>query len=288
LGHWFNLPGAAFELQNDSTLVGVSGATFYNQGQFSKLAGSGTNTVSAPFPNSGTVEVDTGTVHFSGTYTHSEGVISLAGGTFSTLQGVSLNSGRLQGWGTVRASVTNAATVSLASSNGLLRIVGDYTQLLGGALELGLGGTSPGTNSSWLNVTGKATLNGSILVTAADGYLPEVGDSFQVITCASRTNDFRCFSGFLLLGHDRRLETVYTPTNLTLRTVAAPDPTGPSLSIIKEETALVCWPAEFLGYVLQSSTNLALTNWANVPVTETNRVFVQPTLSEEYFRMIKP
>ena len=37
---------------------------------------------------------------------------------------------------------------------------------------------------------GVATLNGTLTVTLANGYVPTSGDSFQIMTFASRSGDF--------------------------------------------------------------------------------------------------
>jgi hypothetical protein len=38
--------------------------------------------------------------------------------------------------------------------------------------------------------TGQVTLDGTLLVTLLNGFVPDAGDSFQVLTFASRQGDF--------------------------------------------------------------------------------------------------
>ena len=86
----------------------------------------------------------------------------------------------------------------------------------------------------------------------------------------------------------RRLETVFAATNLTLVTVALPDPTAPPFRLAADyPTALVCWPAEFTGWQLLANTSAATTNWAVVPGV-TNRYLETPMAAEKYFRLRHP
>ena len=64
-----NLPGALFDVQNDATLVRISGGgnpSFNNQGTFRKSAGAGVTTIEIFFDNTGTIEELSGTVIFAG------------------------------------------------------------------------------------------------------------------------------------------------------------------------------------------------------------------------------
>ena len=92
LGGIYNEAGGVFDVKCDQPLTAQSGAgweSFANNGTFRKSAGPGTTTVSVPFNNSGTVEVQTGTVLFNwggmlgGRYTMDAGAaITLGGGMF--------------------------------------------------------------------------------------------------------------------------------------------------------------------------------------------------------------
>jgi hypothetical protein len=201
--------------------------------------------------------------------------------------------GTLSGYGTVRpytgstATLTNNGVLSPAP-NGVLRIEGHLRQLLPGTLNFALAGTDPGTNHSRLNITGDAYLSGTLGVTLADGYLPNPGDTFNVMTYRSREGDFACFKGMLFLGENRRLITQFGPTNLALVTVTAPDPTNVVPRVTAQwPSAIVCWPAEFVGYGLACSTNLSTTNWTVLPGV-TNRYVETPMMPEKFFRLWKP
>ncbi|MCX6924291.1 MAG: hypothetical protein NT154_13920, partial [Verrucomicrobia bacterium] len=218
-----NKPGGLFDAQNNEYLDWVSGTpVIMNEGTFRKSVGTATTTCQIPCVNRGRVEANAGTLYFSGTtFTDQAGTIALGGGTFQTTYQLALSGGQLTGAGTVKpgsgtaAQVTSAATVAPAT-NGVLRIEGDFTQLLPGTVNFELGSTAPGTNHSLLAITGDATLAGTIGVKLADTYLPNPGDTFNVMTFRSRSGDFACFNGLLFLGQNRRLLTQYSATNLAL------------------------------------------------------------------------
>lgn len=289
-GVFHNLPGALFDVQTDniSILSAAPGARIINEGVFRRSAGSFTVVCDVPMSNNGTVEVPPGTLRFDGGYTNPAGTISLAGGAFRTGQPFCLAGGLLTGWGSVIADLTNAATIRPAISNGVLTITGRCEQLLGGRMEFELAGNNPGTNQSRLNITGKATLRGTVGVRWAENYLPPPGTNYQVMAFASRDGQFCCLDNFFLLGQGRRLTPVYSATSLTLAAVAAPEPTSVPLRVAVDDGAIVCWPVEFPRYELDYCTNLSNSNWTHLPGV-TNRYLEAPPLArEKYFRLREP
>ncbi len=289
-GTLHNLPGALFDAQVDniSILKSNTNAHIINDGVFRKSAASYTVSCAVPIINNGTVEIFPGTLQFDGGCTNSIGTILLAGGTFRTAQPFCLSGGLLTGWGSVATDVTNAATIRPARSNGVLTINGRYEQLLGGRMEFEIAGNLPGTNQSRLNITGAAKLRGNIGVCWSDGYLPEPGKNFPVMTFASHSGEFCCFDNFLLLDQGRRLTPVYTSTSLTLATAAAPEPTNVPLRVAVDGGALVCWPVEFSGYELYWKTNLSVTNWTLLPGVTNRFLESLPLARKKFFRLHKP
>jgi hypothetical protein len=281
-----------FEAQANSRIASLHvGEQIVNMGVF-RLTTAGTTVCDVPFVNYGGLEVAAGTLQFEGDYTHAAGSLSLGGGVFkmaqTPAQPLYLAAGRLTGWGTVQADVTNAACIQPSSSNGVLTVLGSFAQALGGVLELELAGNLPGANQSRLNITGPARLRGTVTVRWHAGYLPDPGTVFPVVTFASRKGEFCCYDHFLLLGQGRRLEPVYGATSLTLATVAAPEPTAVPLRVTVDGGALICWPAEFTGYTLHWATNLTQPDWTPVPGV-TNRWLESPPLArEKFYRLQAP
>ena len=63
-------------------------------------------------------------------------------------------------------------------------------------------------------------LNGTFAVSAVNGFLPNFGDAFVVLTFGSRVGDFATYTG-LDLGTYRLLVPSFNPNNLTLTTVSS-------------------------------------------------------------------
>ena len=289
-GTFHNRAGALFDVQ--TTYNGISKtdstAVIINDGVFRRSSTSTVVGCGVPIINNGRVEALAGTLAVTEAFANPLGTIALAGGTISLAQPLELAGGLLTGWGILEADVTNAACIRPACSNGVLTLKGQCDQLIGGRMEFDLAGNDPGTNQSRLNITGAARLRGSIGVRWAEGYLPAPGTGFSVMTFASRQGEFCCFDNFLLLGHEQRVVPVYSPSNLTLVTVAAPEPTAVPMRVTVDGGALVCWPVEFAGYELCWATNLSQTNWTRLPGV-TNRFLAPPPLArEKFFRLRQP
>jgi hypothetical protein len=281
-----NQPGGLFDVQTDSRLASNAPAcVIINEGIFRKSSGAGTATLAPMFHNTGAVQVLSGTLLVEGDYTHTGGGIALASGTFRSPRPLVLEGGSLTGWGTVWADVTNAAVIHPAPANGGLTINGRLTQRLGGSLEFELGGNQPGINQSRLSVTGATVLRGAIGVGLTDGYLPEPGVAFQVLSFASRKGEFCCFDNCYLLGEGRRLLPVYGTASFALATSAAPEPDAVPLRATVDGDALICWPREFTGYELGWSTNLSETNWTRVSGVTNRHLETAPLSPGKFFRL---
>jgi len=124
------------------------------------------------------------------------GLVNLGEGTGLKVYGTYTNFGRLTGSGTVDTSggeLVNLGSVAPGGNSGSgigrLRISGDFRQGASGVLEIDLGGTRIGEYDA-LDVTGKATLAGTLFTRAANGYLPRDGDEFRLVSYKSRVGTF--------------------------------------------------------------------------------------------------
>ena len=109
---------------------------------------------------------------------------------------VQTGGGTLSGTGTVRGPLNNTGgTVAPGLSPGILRVTGSYTQGAGGALNVEVGGTTPGSGHDQLDVSGAASLNGTLNVTTLTGFTPTEGQSFQFLKHASRSGQFATVNG---------------------------------------------------------------------------------------------
>ena len=158
---------------------------------------------------SGTLTLTGGSSSYTGTLTVSGGKIQVAsgavvGGTVSVASG-----GTLGGYGTV-GSVTNSGTVSPGGSIGTLTIAGNYTQSATGDL---LAEVSP-TISDLLNVTGTASLDGTLTVAPQQGYYTS-GQSWTILTAAGGVTG--SFANVLTSGSwNLRFTPTYTANGVTV------------------------------------------------------------------------
>gem|GEM_PF-441485 len=216
-----NQSGGVFDVQTDAGFVHLFGNTntFANQSgaTFRKSAGAGTTSFGASFDftSSGTVDLQAGTVNESNGFTQSGGTIKLNGGNLSAGGTITLTSGAsLTGAGTVTANVSNQAVVAPGSSAGCITISGNYTQTSAGALNIEIGGTTPCTQYDQLNVTGNATLAGTLNATLINGFNPPGLTQFQPLTFASRTGTFTTVTGPFTATYSATAVTLANTTNL--------------------------------------------------------------------------
>lgn len=285
-----NLSSGVIDLKRNGSLGGSGTPALINEGTIQKSAGTGTNTLLAGlnFLNRGTVRAQIGTLLFNTTLQNPGGTLALAGGNIQCATPLTLPAGRITGSGTLQApSITSAGTVDPGTTNSTLVLSGSYTQLLAGSIYFDLGGLLPGVNHSQVLITSNAHLRGLIGLRFSAAYSPEAGTSHSVLGATSLTGNFQFLDGLLLLGQGKRIFPTYSPTNLTLTTIAAADPAGPNLSLAADtENAIVFWPAEFPSYTLHTLTNLNSVSWTAIPGT-TNRHFVPLTDPQRLFKLVQ-
>jgi hypothetical protein len=146
-------------------------------------------------------------------------ILSGSGASFSSLSGLAKiaagGSLQLQGGASLAtmADLGNAGTISLSA--GTLNVTGNYTQEATGALGVGVGGLTPGSQFGQLNVGGQAALDGALNVSLLNGDAPPSGDSYRVLTFGSRAGDFALETG-LYLGGGQGLSPTYDSSGLNL------------------------------------------------------------------------
>ncbi|MGO9919871.1 MAG: beta strand repeat-containing protein, partial [Isosphaeraceae bacterium] len=234
--------GGVLDAQGDAAIEGVGyggSITVTNDGILEKTGGSGTTTIAFPFDDAGAVEETSGTLDIASTSNLSGG--TLTGGTWiaGTNSTLNLNStistlaanvtlegsgatvsglsglsqipfgGKLALQGGASFSTTgnldNAGTIDLAA--GTIGVNGTYTQETTGTYDVGVSGTSAGSQYGQLNVTGQAAVSGTLSVSLTNGYMPTLGDSFSILTFGSKTGDFSAELGLSIGGGE-----AFTPT----------------------------------------------------------------------------
>jgi fibronectin-binding autotransporter adhesin len=198
-----------------------------NTGSLSVIEDGKFTTGSTAFTNSGKVTVSAGsslTVGGGNSYTQSAGTTTIDG-TLTGSNGINVTGGTILGAGNLNSSVTvggsgTAPTISAGDSGkaGLLAITGNYTQLSTATMNSFIGGTTVGTQYSQLQVSGTASLAGTLTVTLASGFTPTVGSTFTVLTASSVSGTFS--DSEIAINSSEHFNVSYTSTGVVL-TVAS-------------------------------------------------------------------
>lgn len=210
-----------FDIQNNASisLSTTPNAAISNQGMFLKSAGGSTTSIvsNVPFTNSGTLEVQSGTISF-GSFTQTAGVTVLNGGSISSGATLNMNGGSVSGSGSVSANVSNAATFDPGFSPGTIAITGTYMQTAVGSFEVEIGGFTAGTDFDRVTSTGAASLNGTLNISLINGFEPMEGDTFVIMTFSSRTGNFSMVNG-TDAGNGLEFQVNTGPTSVTLEVI---------------------------------------------------------------------
>jgi phosphodiesterase/alkaline phosphatase D-like protein len=178
-----------------NSTIGVQNYT-QNSGLTTVAAGGTFGTNSTYNQAGGTTTINTGGSLTAPAFSQTAGITTVDG----TLTASSVNiAGTLFGNGTVTGTVSNTGIVIPGDSPtpGQL-LVGAYAQNSGGALDIALGGTTPGVGGfDVLNISTVAALNsGSILnVSLANGFTPTDNETFQFMNYGSETGTFTTLNG---------------------------------------------------------------------------------------------
>jgi hypothetical protein len=204
-----NFPGSQTVGGTGTVLFGKSGANSVNAGY---------NTTLTLGPN---ITVAGSSGYLSGVYTNSaiinQGTITAGSGDSIALNVASFsNQGTMQaaGGGTldITGTLTNSGTVS-ADMGSAINITGDFIQN-GGTIGIAIAGTSSSLMGV-VNVSGNASLGGTLNVSFVNGFAPAAGDNFKVLNFGSRSGTFQTVMS-LGLPAGRTLKANYDSGDLTL------------------------------------------------------------------------
>jgi hypothetical protein len=189
-----------------------------------------------PFNNTGTMQSLSGTMSFSHTYTQTAGVTRLNGGAISSSSTMSIQGGTLEGNGTLTGNVNNSGgTLSPGLSAGQLNETGAYTQGASGAFTTEIGGLTVATQYDRAAITGAATLAGTLNISLINGFEPDIGDTFTVMTFGSRSGDFTTVSG-TSIPNGKVFQKNVSGTSVVLEVIAEPTTTTTSTSSTTSST----------------------------------------------------
>ncbi len=267
-GSFVNAPGAKFidttsGRSADYLITNGFGGTsyFFNAGTYIKSTTGSTTRIELPFYNSGTVQVDGGTLHFTSSFTQAGGTINAGAGTTTIFDnGLALTDGTLIGAGTVTGNVTvgidgsshstgklgssaislsSVATLSPGNPFGQMTIQGNLTLLQTSQFLIDLGGPSQGVTYDFLSISGNASLGGEITVTFQNNFNQTVnaGHTFTLLSATSLTGTFdNAPNGTRLFTSDGSGSFLvnYSPTSVVLsnyQVVPVPEPSTWALMI---------------------------------------------------------
>ena len=98
-----------------------------------------------------------------------------------------VQNGTLAGAGKLSGDVTvlTGATTAPGTSAGMLKVGGNYTQNAGATLAVEIGGTIAEQNFDVLQITGTASLQGTLDVALIDSYTPAINEQFTILSASS-------------------------------------------------------------------------------------------------------
>ncbi|MDH3458651.1 MAG: hypothetical protein OER90_17565, partial [Gemmatimonadota bacterium] len=203
--------GATLTLEADGGLIYNGGTlpTVLNDGLVRRTTGTGTFTITGAVINAGTLDLQTGTYAVGQTVNHLDGAV-LQG--VATLDVTAVTSGVLAG------------DVNPGTSPGILFVVGDFGQDPASTYNIELGGTIPGVGYDQLDITGIATLAGSLDVTLLGGFTLSPGNRFAIIVADSIEGTFAT------------VNLPPPPANTTIDTLYAENPGGPDTLYVAVST----------------------------------------------------
>lgn len=188
-----------FDIAGSPSLQSPDGlGVINNHSTFFKSAGAGQTNIFLPFSHAGgEVRCDAGTLRFAAGFTQTGGVTRFGtGGTLVFSQPLLLVAGIATGAGAATANIVNiGGAIRPGDSPGTLTINGDFTSGTNGLLEMEFAGLAPGTEHDVLSVTGTAALSGTLRLLPTGGFIPQVGDSFTILTAGSVTGTFDAVAG---------------------------------------------------------------------------------------------
>ena len=169
-------------------------ATNASTGSFT-LAGNHSLTTTGAFSNAGILKISTGsTLTLGGNFSQTAGTTTVDG-NLTTADAINISGGFVYGNAGTLAGNLDLTGGKLNPGDGLnrtgdLNIAGTYTESGAGTLNMDLGGTIPDTKYDVLNISGTASLGGTLNVDLISGFKPTVGESFDIVNYSSETGKF--------------------------------------------------------------------------------------------------
>jgi fibronectin-binding autotransporter adhesin len=227
LAHLTSVEGTLHLRNSETTTATPSGGTLTVSGSgLLILGGNGPTklTIAGNLNNSGQVQVLGPTTMTASAYNQAAGTTTVDG-TLSGSEGINVTGGTILGAGKLTGNVTvggsgTTPTINVGDSGvaGLLAITGTYTQLSTGTMNVSIGGTTLGTQFSQLQVSGAASLAGTLTAALVNGFTPTVGQTFTILTASGVTGTFT--NSTIAINGSEHFVVSYTSTSVVLTVVS--------------------------------------------------------------------
>ena len=183
----------------------------------------------------------------------------------------------------------NSGTVDIHS--GILAANGGYVSSSNAVLNCALGGIAPGTGYGQLQVAGTVNLDGSLSVDLGSAFIPEVNDSFSILTAGTRNGTFANFSypsNMVTMQLSNSLNAVLVRVtdvfaNTQKLMLLSPEITGTNFKLTWTAVSNTTYRVEF-------NPGLSPSNWTALPgdvvgVSNTAMKFDTLTSSNRFYRV---
>jgi hypothetical protein len=146
------------------------------------------------------------------------GQMTIDNGTRMHLENATMIGLDVENLGRLEIGFTASEVAIDLTAPGFALIRGNYSQSRLGTFAVNLAGLVPATEFDMLEVTETARLGGTLEVSLIDGYVPNIGDTYQILTAASVVNTFTdviAFDEDDLLG--LAVSVLYSATDVVVR-----------------------------------------------------------------------
>jgi len=178
---WINSQGLSIGDESNGTLNISAGGRV--QAASSVIIGQAMGSVGEVTVDGNGSELFGGDLIFVSSFGPGTGTLTVTnGGTVTAIAGLSVRLlGTLRGDGQIIGNVSNIGVVAPGLSPGTLHVTGGFAQGVQGTLDIELAGTTPGSQFDTLDITGPATLGGTLNVSLIGGFSPVSGSVFEII-----------------------------------------------------------------------------------------------------------
>lgn len=172
--------------------------------------------------NKGKLTVGSGSSLSVSGYTQSANTTTVDG-KLTSASGLTVQGGSLIGKGTLAAHVTSNGSITTgdsATTPGVLTVSGAFTQSSTGVLNTPIGGAATGKFGQ-LAVSNGVSLNGTLNLSLANGFVPTIGATFPLITGSTVSGQFATVNG-TSINSGEHFEVTYSGTTVTATVASGP------------------------------------------------------------------